>query len=295
MPERVLITGSAGRIGGHLRSRLAGPDRILRLLDRADQAPAAAGEPVEIVRADLSDRAALAAACAGVEAVLHLAAIPAEDTWEELLRVNVDGTRDLLEAARTAGVPRVLLASSIHAAGFYRRPDSTPESADSSTPEPVGGGRLEAAGVAAPAGPDGVPAGVPPRPDTYYGWSKAAVESLGSLYADRFGMTVFALRLGACFPAPPGLRGLDGWLSPDDCARLVDACLRVDATGFRVLWGVSRNTRRWWSLAEAREIGYEPEDDAEAYADRARPIDGELGTMGLLGAQFCVHPLGERG
>ncbi|MEN3612847.1 NAD-dependent epimerase/dehydratase family protein [Plantactinospora sp. ZYX-F-223] len=278
MPARLLVTGSAGRVGRLLRPRLAGPERILRLLDVADQPPAAPGEPVEIVRADIFDPAALAAACSGVDAVLHLAAIPGEDTFAELLRVNVAGTRSVLEAARTAQIPRVVLASSIHAAGWYRRAGSSPEPA----------------GVPAPTGPDGVPAAVPPRPDTYYGWSKAAVESLGSLYADRFGITVFALRLGACFPEPPGVSGLENWISPDDCARLVDACLRADATGFRLLWGISRNSRRWWSLAEGQEIGYEPEDDAEHYADRARPLDGEAATAGLIGAQFCGYPLGER-
>ncbi|AVT33236.1 MULTISPECIES: NAD(P)-dependent oxidoreductase [unclassified Plantactinospora] len=278
MPARLLVTGAAGRIGRLLRPRLAGPERFLRLLDVAEQPPAAPGEPVEIVRADLHDPVALASACSGVDAVLHLAAIPGEDTFAELLRVNVAGTQSLLEAARVAGVPRVVLASSIHAAGWYRRAGSSPEPA----------------GVPAPTGPDGVPATAPPRPDTYYGWSKAAVESLGSLYADRFGMVVFALRLGACFPEPPGISGLENWISPDDCARLVDACLRSDATGFRLLWGISRNSRRWWSLAEGREIGYEPEDDAEPYADRARPLDGEEATAGLVGAQFCAYPLGER-
>ncbi|GAA3773219.1 NAD(P)-dependent oxidoreductase [Plantactinospora mayteni] len=288
MPARLLVTGSAGRVGRLLRPRLAGPERILRLLDVADQPPAAPGEPVEIVRADLFDPAALAAACSGVDAVLHLAAIPGEETFAELLRLNVAGTQSLLEAARAAGVPRVLLASSIHAVGWYRR-------ADVAHPTPAQhGSSPEPSGVPAPTGADGVPAAVPPRPDTYYGWSKAAVESLGSLYADRFGMTVFALRLGACFAEPPGVSGLENWISPDDCARLVDACLRADATGFRLLWGISRNSRRWCSLAEGREIGYEPEDDAEWYADRARPLDGEAETAGLLGAQFCGYPLGER-
>nr|MDT0662401.1 NAD(P)-dependent oxidoreductase [Micromonospora sp. DSM 115978] len=210
--------------------------------------------------------------------MLHLAALAGEDTWENLLRVNVDGTRTVLAVAQRVGVPRVLLASSIHAAGFYRRAGSTPSPA----------------GVPAPGGPDGVPAGVYPRPDSFYGWTKAAVESLGSLYADRFGMTVFALRIGACSPEPPGHRGLDGWLSPGDCARLVEACLTADVTGYRVLWGVSGNSRRWWSLAEGRQIGYRPVDDAERYAGTIVASTAERDTDGLLGANFCTFPLGVR-
>jgi nucleoside-diphosphate-sugar epimerase len=279
MSDLILVTGAAGRIGRMLRPRLARPGRTLRLLDVADVAPPAPGEAVEIVRADLADPAAITAACAGADAVVHLAALAGEDTWENLLRVNVDGTRTVLEAVRAAGVPRVVLASSIHAAGFYRQ----------------AGSASEPAGVPAPSGPDGVPPDVPPRPDTYYGWSKAAIEGLGSLYADRFGMTVFALRIGACFAEPPGERGLDGWLSPDDCARLVSACLTADVTGFRVLWGVSDNTRRWWSLAEGRQLGYHPRDDAEAYAGAVRQFAGERETAGLLGATFCTIELGTPG
>ncbi|MEV0392562.1 NAD-dependent epimerase/dehydratase family protein [Polymorphospora rubra] len=275
--RRILVTGAGGRIGNYLRQRLPGPDRILRLLDVGPQTAPAPGEPVEVLRADLTDAGAVAAACAGVDAVVHLAALRGEDTWENILRVNVDGTRTLLEAARVAGVPRVVLASSIHAAGFYRRPDATPEPA----------------GVPAPAGRDGVPSGSVPRPDSYYGWSKAAAESLGSLYADRFGMTVFALRIGACTTTPAAWHR-DGWLSPDDCARLVDACLTTDATGFRVLWGVSRNRDRWWSLAEGAEIGYDPVDDAEAYTAGMTPMDdAHAPTVGLLGGTFCTRPLGE--
>ncbi|MFI6762600.1 NAD-dependent epimerase/dehydratase family protein [Micromonospora sp. NPDC050417] len=276
MARELLITGAAGRIGRLLRPRLAAPGRTLRLLDLADQEPSAPGEAVRLIRADLTDPEALTSACVGVDAIVHLAAIAGEASWEKLLRTNVDGTRTLLEAARTAGVPRVVLASSVHAAGFYRQAGSSPDPA----------------GVPAPAGPDGVPAAAFPRPDTYYGWSKAAVESLGSLYADRFGMSVFALRLGACFPEPPGLRGLDMWISPDDCARLVTACLETDAAGFQVLWGISRNTRRWWSLAEGRRIGYDPRDDAERYADTVRERAGERETAGLVGAEFCGYPLG---
>jgi uronate dehydrogenase len=263
--RRILVTGAAGRVGGELCPLLVRPGRVLRLLDR-DPIPPAPG--VEPVVADLTDPVAVAAACEGVAAVVHLAAIATEAPWAELLRVNVDGTRTVLEAARGAGVRRVLLASSIHAAGFWDR-------------------------ASAPAG--GLPAAVPPRPDTYYGVSKAAVEALGSLYADRFGMAVFALRLGACFPEPPRESELESWLSPEDCARLVEACLRTDAGGFRVLWGISRNTRRWWSLAEGAEIGYAPREDSERFAGAGLAANPDNDAPDRVGRDFCHVPLGEWG
>src|ERR1700754_1639768 len=148
--RRVLITGGAGRIGSLLTERLAG-DYAVRSFDIAPQEPT---DGVETIRGLISDLDAVTEACAGVDAVIHLAAIPGESVWEDLVRVNLDGTRTVLEAARLAGVPKVILASSIHAAGFRSR-----------TAPPL-------------------PASSAPRPDTYYGWTKAAVESLGSLYSD---------------------------------------------------------------------------------------------------------------
>jgi uronate dehydrogenase len=275
--QRVLITGAGGRIGRMLRDRLVRPGRGLRLIDRGGQTEPAAGEAVELLTGDITDPETMAAACAGVDAVIHLGALKTENTWENLIRINVDGARTVLEAARGAGVPRVLLASSVHAVGFYRRPGSCPEPS----------------GVPVQCGPDGVPALVPVRPDSYYGVSKAAVEALASLYADRFGMTVFALRLGDCAPEPPGEWALHSWLSPDDCARLVEACLTVEEPGYRVLWGISRNTRRWWSLAEGEAIGYHPQDDAEEYADKVPPAVGDrAATMGLLGGRHTTVALG---
>ena len=150
MNQTVLITGAGGRIGRMLRARLARPGRTLRLADTGPQQPPAPGEAVEIVTADITDQVDMGCACVGVDAVVHLGALKTEDTWENLIRVNVGGARTVLEAARAAGVRRVLLASSVHAVGFYREHGSRPEPA----------------GVPAPSGPDGVPAQVPLRPDS---------------------------------------------------------------------------------------------------------------------------------
>jgi NADP-dependent aldehyde dehydrogenase len=260
---RVLITGAAGAMGRMLRPRLARPGRVLRLLDRE---PLPVGDDgAELVRADVTDPAAVAAACADVAAVVHLAGIASEAPFEEILDVNVRGTAVVLEAARAAGVRRVVLASSNHAVGFHPRPA---DGADA-------------------------PADLSPRPDTFYGWSKAANEALGALYADRFGLAVTALRIGSCVEEPYDTRSLSTWLSPGDAARLVDACLTTTAAGFRTVWGVSGNTRRWWSLAEAGELGYRPADDAEAYAGGRIAASGDA-DLGRVGGVFCTTPLGER-
>jgi uronate dehydrogenase len=229
----VLITGAAGRIGGFLRPRLLAAGYRLRLLDTAPLSTVDARE--EVVLGSITDPPAIAAASAGASAVVHLAGFATEAQWPDILHSNIHGTWCVLEAARAAGVRRVVLASSNHAVGFEPRGDAA------------------------------LPDDTFPRPDGYYGVSKVAKEALGSLYADRHGMDVVCLRIGSCAERPPDRRALSTWLSPDDAGRLVVAALSVPSPGFRVVWGVSANTRRWWSAAGGDAIGYHPADDAEAY------------------------------
>ena len=69
---------------------------------------------------------------------------------------------------------------------------------------------------------------------------------------------------------------LSTWLSPDDAGRLFEACLTAPSPGFRVVFGVSANTRGGWvSLAAARALGYEPLEDAEAFAAEIIAEHGE--------------------
>jgi dTDP-4-dehydrorhamnose reductase len=270
--QRILVTGAAGLVGSSLRPRLARPGRLLRLLDlrEPDRLELPAGAPAEeVVLASVTDLDAMTAACAGVSAVVHLGGQSREAGAGEVIGVNGYGAYCALEAARRAGVTRVVLASSSHAVGFHTRQS------------------------------DGdLPADLPPRPDTLYGWSKVAVEAAGRLYADRYGMDVVCLRIGLWFPTPPGLRGLAMWLSADDGARLVEACLAAESPGYRLVWGISRNTRRWWSLAEGEAIGYFPKDDAEEYAAALIAEHGEPDWAGdpvlnRVGGQWCDVPLGE--
>ncbi len=133
-----------------------------------------------------------------------------------------------------------------------------------------------------------------PRPDTYYGVTKAAIEALGALYHHRFGMDVICVRIGSCFEAPWDVRGLSTWLSPDDCGRLFDACLTAPDPGYRIIWGVSDNTRRVVSLREAEELGYRSLDNAEKFAPElgaARPDQPSKDPV-YVGGPFTTAPLG---
>lgn len=82
---------------------------------------------------------------------------------------------------------------------------------------------------------------------------------------------MLCVRIGSCAEKPDDHRMLSTWLSPDDCARLMEALLTAPNPGFRVLWGISANTRGQFCLAEARALGYRPRDDAEHYAETLSP------------------------
>jgi uronate dehydrogenase len=256
----ILITGAAGGIGTMLRPRLARPGRTLRLLDTA---PLTTGPREEAVTASVADLDAMTGACGGVDAVIHLAAIADEAPWQRILEVNIQGTYVAFEAARRAGVPRVVFASSNHAVGF------------------------------APPSQFPVPDYAFPAPDTFYGVAKVTGEALAALYHARYGMDAICLRILSCSETPLSPRMLSTWLSPGDAGRLFEACLTVPEPGFRVAFGVSANSRGGWvSQAEARSLGYEPRDDAEAYAAEVIAEFGEPDpadpVLAHLGGEFCL-------
>jgi uronate dehydrogenase len=259
----ILITGAAGTVGKILRPRLGKEGRVLRLLDIAPMTP---GDGEEVVTASVTNLDAMTVACEGVSAVIHLAGISGEAPWEQILDVNIQGAYVAFEAARRAGVPRVIFASSNHAVGFTSRQDFP------------------------------VPDYTFPAPDTYYGVSKVAAEGLAGLYYHRYGIDTICVRILSCFERPLSPRMLSTWLSPDDAGRLFEACLTAKDPGFRVVFGVSANTRGGWvSLNEARALGYEPRDDAEIYAAE---VIAEHGTpdpddpvFAYLGGEFTLPDL----
>ncbi|MDM7891977.1 NAD-dependent epimerase/dehydratase family protein [Curtobacterium caseinilyticum] len=262
----LLLTGAAGRIGTALRPRLRSAGHDLVLFDeREPDGPVGDGE--RLVTGSVADPDALDVALAGVDTVVHLAGIPTEDAWDDLVAANLTGTKNVLERAAAAKVTRVLLASSIHAVG--RVPE--PEGAAGSIP----GDRL-------------------PRPDTYYGVTKAAMELLGSLFADRFDMSIVSARIGAFGERPSSRRALRMWTSADDLARLVEATVALRDPGHHVVWALSRNQESPADLGAGERIGFVPVDDATAVLDadaRAALPDED---MRWLGGALADVPLGRR-
>lgn len=258
--RRVLVTGAEGLIGGIVRERLA--DRYdLRALTR---------QPAEYPSyvADIADFDALRPAFEEIDAVVHLAASADVDSeWPEVLEANVIGVRNVLEAAHGAGPELVVFASSNHAVGMYEldgAPDIyRPDKHDSQL----------------------LPASAPTRPDSPYGASKVWGEAIGRYYAERLGRPrVICLRIGwvsdddtyapSSPPKSPDIPHLSTedryrrmramWLSHRDCAGLIGAALDApEVLRFAIVYGVSDNAGRWFSLREGRDLlGWQPADGA---------------------------------
>lgn len=169
----ILVTGGNGYIGRWLAHELRSHDIAVVTLDRL--APDPAWKPplpasARFIAADITDREAVVAAARSdsFSAIVHLAGIVTmgcERDPDLCMRVNLGGTHNVLEAARSAGVPRVVFASTISVYG----PD---------VPQPM----TEAA---------------PALPLTWYGQSKLMAELLGLYYQRRFGLDFRAARLAA--------------------------------------------------------------------------------------------------
>lgn len=246
--KTILITGAAGDIGTHLRRELAGRYR-LRLSDLRPVRALGKGETY--ARADIAKLSDMLRVTKGVDAIVHLGGYSVEGPWEGIHNANITGCYNAFEAARRNGVKRMLFATSNHAVGFYERSRTIDHR-------------------------------VALRPDSRYGVSKAFGEALGSLYADKYGMQVFNMRIGNVNPAPIDARRLSIWISPRDIAQLVSIGIEHPDVRYEIVYGVSGNTRSWYDNSNAYRLGYKPQDDSEIYAAE------------ILAKEKPGHPVGSK-
>jgi uronate dehydrogenase len=253
--KTILITGAAGDVGTHLRRELAGKYRIRA----SDLRPLKKVAQESYMRADISKMADALRITKGVDAIVHLGGYSVEGPWEGILSANIIGCYNVFEAARRNGVKRILFPTSNHAVGFYRR-DQT------------------------------IDHRVYIKPDSRYGVSKVFGEALGSLYADKYGMQVYCMRIGNVNPKPIDKRRLSIWFSPRDLAQLVTIGIEHPDIRFEIVYGISGNKRAWYDNANAARLGYKPQDDSEVYAAEilAREKPGNATAEKYQGGVFCV-------
>jgi uronate dehydrogenase len=227
-----LLTGAAGFLGRELRPRLKAYCDVLRLSDRADLGAPYAGEEVQLVALENKDQ--VLDLLDQVDAVVHLGGISTEQPWDDILAGNIMGMANLYEAARLKGVKRIVFASSNHVTGFYRQDEV-------------------------------VNTRMPPKPDGFYGLSKAFGEDLAQMYWDRWGIETVSIRIGSSTPEPKDRRMLATWLSHDDLERLVVAALTAPIVGHSIIYGMSDNQTTWWDNTHAKHIGYRPLDSSDMF------------------------------
>jgi len=266
----VLVTGAAGYIAGYLlpafRERFE-----LRLVDVRDHD--GLGRPVDGLQVrDVSDPRRLDASrdlFRGADAVVHLAFTRPPGASDALAQrgylaeqANVDMAYLVYQLALEEGVRRVVVASSNHAADFYEGAlrAGTLDLITAAAPRPLADNFVYAAGAL-----PGPAAGR--RLEVVQIRIGAPRDLAGTSFAD------------ARRDDPRTLhRDLGMWVSPRDLAQLfvrsVEAPRIEDEHGvpFQVFYGISDNTRKAWSIANARRVvGYAPQDDSEAvYADEIR-------------------------
>ena len=248
--RRVLVTGMSGLIGAAVRRRLEGR-WALRALNRR------AVTGVETHQADIGDLEAILPAFRDVDAVVHLAANVAnlEGTpgWEAVLRDNVIGTYHVFEAARRAGVRRVVYASS--GATVSRIERDPPYAA-------LAAGRYEEV-----ADWPLLTGESPMRPNGLYGCSKIWGEALARHFADTTALSMICLRIGhvSAEDRPVAPREFSVWCSRRDIAQAVERSLEApDSLRFGVFFITSENKWGYRDIGPARALlGYAPEDRAE--------------------------------
>jgi uronate dehydrogenase len=241
MGRRILITGACGRIGLVLSEHLkAAYD--LRLTDIR---PMPAADAHSFTQCDITDVAAFRPLCAGVDTVLHLAAIVNHEAGlADLFPVNVLGTENVFRSAAEAGCRRVVFASSLYVVDGY----PTDKLIDSK---------------------------LAPRPLNPYGVSKACGEAMADYYAHQKGLSIICLRVGWAM-APddprlmPGSPQLPRIISHADLVRLMTASIEApEDLRFGIFPGISDNRKKRADLGEARRLlHYRPQDDSFDLARR---------------------------
>ena len=246
--KRVLITGMSGLIGQVCQRELGGSYALSALNRRS-----VAGVPC--VQADIADLEAIRPAFEGVDVVVHLAAIAEGDaTWEEVLPHNIVGTYNVFEAARIAGVKRIISASSGAAVSDSEREMPYRALVEGRYDEVTRWEKLDASVV---------------RPSGLYGCSKLWGEALARHFSDAWGLSMICLRIGMVNQAdrPTSTREFSIWCSQRDIGQMVQRCIDApQSLKFATFYAVSDNKWSYRSLDGARrELGFEPRDQAEQH------------------------------
>lgn len=256
--KKVVVTGSNGLLGRLIVEawRESGQYDVVGLARQT-------GQYTDVI-SDTNDLDALVTTFTGADAIVHLAGSSAvSSSWEAVLESNIIGLRNVFEAARITGVPRVVFASSNHAVGTFETANA-PDIWELNDPRQIDDTSEM-------------------MPDSLYGVSKAYGEAMARYYVDHHGLEAVCLRIGGCMgenaptspvnlwnperDSEPGIREARMriravWLSNRDCVHLFERSIEADVR-WALVYGISDNHRKLWDIDHARKVlGYQPQDSA---------------------------------
>jgi nucleoside-diphosphate-sugar epimerase len=258
----VLITGATGQIGYMTFDRLRKqPERYdVYALDRkagpSERVPGSWTLDIPGMRLTVADMAhfdEVQQAVQGMDVVVHLAADPEGRVWQSALNNNIIATYNVFEAARLAGVNRIVSASSIMVSQGHR--EREPYRA-----------MMERRHADIPYDVPMITPDIPAEPRSIYAATKVWTESLARVYSNVHGMSCICVRVGQVErdrPRPP--QGADIYCSQRDIVQVFERCVQADeSVRFDIFYGMSNNDYRWVGIEHARQvIGFVPQDRAE--------------------------------
>ncbi len=245
--SRILVTGMSGLVGQSVRQKLA-TDHDLSALNRSNV------EGVPTVQASLDDYEGIRPVFDGIDTVVHLAAkITDAVGWDELLAINVIGTRNVFEAAADAGVKRVVFTSSGATVSGWERSEPY---------RSIVAGDYDNVGEIPM-----IDETTATRPGNLYASTKVFGESIARRYAYEHDMSVISLRIGWASEVDraENARQISVFNSRRDVVQAIERSLTAElAEEYDVFFILSNNRWGYRNIEHARQVlGYEPQDSAD--------------------------------
>jgi uronate dehydrogenase len=245
---KVALSGAGGQLGRFLRQALLTRGVDLRSAG-GRHALTALHSGEDITHGDLRDPANVDALLKGVDVLIHMAGTSVERPMPEIIENNLVGMHAVYEGARRHRVKRIVFASSNHAIGMQEVDEKLDLDCDF-------------------------------RPDGFYGLSKMWGEGLARLYWDKHGIESVCVRIGSAIEKPTEFRHLSTWFGLDDLLQFGMCCINTPDVGFLVAWGVSNNTRSYWTPTDCERLGYRPVQNSEDFAPEILRQRNPLDTVG---------------
>jgi uronate dehydrogenase len=244
---KVALSGADGQLGKFLRRSLLAQGIRLRSAGLQPLEPLHPEE--DLTHGDLCDPEIVDRLLRGVDVLIHMAGTSVERPLPEIVQNNLFALHEVYEGARRHRLKRVVFASSNHAVGMHDTNESLALDCDF-------------------------------RPDGLYGLSKMWGEGLARLYWDKHGIESICVRIGSALERPTEFRHLSTWFGLEDLLQFINCCIKTPNVGFITAWGVSNNSRSYWTPRGCEALGYRPVQNSEEFASHIMQQQNPLDAIG---------------